>query len=271
MKTITTPIINQALTTVTLAHKDQYRKGEEKIPYVTHLVAVAEILAKYTYDESIICAGLLHDTIEDTSVTYEQIESQFGSKIATIVRDVSEDTSNKEGNEKGSWRERKEGYINHLKVATQEALMVCAADKIHNLRSMIEGYQRDGKAFFEAFNSPAETKLAFYHNILRIIRQRLDNAIVDELSYIYLEAERILSKAEDEIDLKVKEIKHYYYQDIAKVSAIYPTLSLQGQHLIDSFNYDQVMEAHQHGTELTQRQTLRMRELAQRLNLPSPV
>lgn len=136
-------IIERAKQTATRLHKGQYRKGfKTAVEYITHPLAVADILAKYTTDENVIVAGILHDTLEDCDYTYEQLQREFGSSVASIVADVTEDFALKRTlGEKESWALRKQKYLDHLRDASGEALMVCAADKIHNLNSIIAAYE----------------------------------------------------------------------------------------------------------------------------------
>ena len=77
-------MINRATEFATRAHEGQVRKGTKR-PYIVHPVEVADIVSTMTQDEEIISAAVLHDTIEDTDVTYEDIKAEFGEKIAEIV------------------------------------------------------------------------------------------------------------------------------------------------------------------------------------------
>src|SRR3990167_6351226 len=98
-----TPKIHKTIGKAALLHKDQKRK-HGNLPYITHSYSVAFILSRYTKDEDIICAGLLHDTIEDCDYSAEQLKADFGDRIASIVLGVTEDVALK--NSKGdvaSW------------------------------------------------------------------------------------------------------------------------------------------------------------------------
>lgn len=131
-----TPKIQKAIYKASVLHKGQKRKVED-LPFVTHLFSVAFILSNYTDNENIIVAGLLHDALEDVKAYYfKDLEKDFGERVTKIVKEVSEDKDpNIEENKKATWQRRKEGYLSHLKNASYEAMMVCCADKIHNLRS----------------------------------------------------------------------------------------------------------------------------------------
>src|SRR5437868_4321778 len=97
-------------------HIEQTRKGGE-IPYVAHLLGVASTVIEAGGDEDQAIAALLHDAIEDQDTTREEIEANFGARVARIVANVSD--MPKEGTERtaDNWRERKEGYLEHLREA----------------------------------------------------------------------------------------------------------------------------------------------------------
>jgi len=177
------PIVEKALAFATKLHEGQFRKPEEqKIPYITHPKAVAEIVAKYTDDEDVIAAAILHDTIEDCDYTMDEMRREFGERVSQIVADVSEDVELKRlDGTKASWLERKQKYLNHLAGASAEAMLVSAADKTHNLRSMIEAYKLVGEKLWGYFNSPPDRKLWFYEEVLRIVKEKYPDGIEKEL------------------------------------------------------------------------------------------
>ncbi|MCA9357566.1 bifunctional (p)ppGpp synthetase/guanosine-3',5'-bis(diphosphate) 3'-pyrophosphohydrolase, partial [Candidatus Kaiserbacteria bacterium] len=100
--------IEQATKAAALLHQDQLRKGEVALPYITHLVGVTMILRDYTDDEDTLVAALLHDTIEDTDYTLEELKADFGEKAALYVDTVSEHWY--EGENKLPWLEVKKNY-----------------------------------------------------------------------------------------------------------------------------------------------------------------
>jgi len=112
-------------------HKNQRRKNSEKIPYINHPIGVAYILtheAKIT-DAEVIQAALLHDTVEDTDTTFEEIEREFGENVRNIVDEVTDDKSLPKA-------ERKRLQIVHAKDSTYQAKLVKLADKLYNLRDL---------------------------------------------------------------------------------------------------------------------------------------
>jgi len=144
-------------------HGAQIRKGTEELqqaatPYVSHLVAVSELVLRYGGDEEQAIAALLHDAVEDGGAEWEAvIGARFGDRVRRIVMDCTDGVPDAAG-EKNPWRERKERYIAHLSTVGGDALLVSAADKLHNLSCIRLDFDEFGVAVFERFSvSPAET------------------------------------------------------------------------------------------------------------------
>jgi len=189
--------IQRAINLASKLHLGQTRKGDHDLPYISHPFSVAWILSEFTNDEDVVIAGLLHDVLEDVKgYDFANLAHDFGDNIANIVKGVSEDKDpNIEIDEKATWEERKRKYLNNLENDSSEALMVCAADKIHNLRSMAESYKEQGEALWERFNSPADKKFWFYEEVYNIIEKRLDNKIVAELKEEILHIKELVRKS----------------------------------------------------------------------------
>jgi (p)ppGpp synthase/HD superfamily hydrolase len=157
--------IERAIALALRAHEAQVRKGDGQLPYVVHPVTVALILSRYTGDEDTIIGGLLHDTLEDTLVTAEEIEREFGEKVRDMVLDVTEpDLPGL------SWETRKARYLRRLQTAPRPSLLVAGADKIANLISMIAAHATTGDALWERFHAPPGSKLGFYRQVHTLIR-----------------------------------------------------------------------------------------------------
>ena len=114
-------------------HKDQRRKDKEASPYINHPISLAKTLIDFgcISDINIICAALLHDTVEDTETTPEEIIENFGSEINEIVMEVTDDKSMSKGS-------RKQAQIDHATSLSSQAKAVKLADKICNLRDVSE-------------------------------------------------------------------------------------------------------------------------------------
>jgi (p)ppGpp synthase/HD superfamily hydrolase len=189
--------IQKAINVAAEKHHGQSRKGKE-IPYIVHPFSVALILSEYTHNEDIISAGLMHDVLEDVKdYSFNDLKNDLGEKIARIVEEVSEDIDLNTEDQKATWDYRKHKYLEDLKTESYEAMMITAADKIHNLNSLIEAYGVHGEKIWEKFNAPAEKKLWFYREVLHVLRGRLNNEIVRELEKVYKRAKRITTKRAD--------------------------------------------------------------------------
>lgn len=190
-----TPKIQKAINRAAVLHHSQIRKGDG-LPYIVHPVAVGFILANYTNDEDVVCAGFLHDVLEDVpraDYSEEKFVEDFGENVLEIVKGVSEDKDpeiSKE-EERATWRVRKEKYLIHLKNDSPEAMMVCAADKIHNLSALTLAFEKDGMAVFDNFNTTIEEKMWFYGQVVEIIKEKLGGEISQELEDVY---QNLLSK-----------------------------------------------------------------------------
>ena len=122
----------EALQFAAVKHRDQRRKDLEASPYINHPIALANILWREggVTDPDVICAALLHDTVEDTQTTATELRKAFGRKIASIVMEVTDD-------KKLEKAERKRLQIEHAPHLTREAKLVKLADKISNVRDML--------------------------------------------------------------------------------------------------------------------------------------
>ena len=119
-------------------HKDQRRKDVNASPYINHPISLADILCNEAHitDIETICGALLHDTVEDTETTAEELEEVFGREIGTIVMEVTDDTSLTRA-------ERKQAQIDHAAGISDKAKLVKLADKISNLRDVIDNAPAD--------------------------------------------------------------------------------------------------------------------------------
>src|SRR5687768_15769282 len=123
--------IFEALQFAAHKHRDQRRKDPEASPYINHPIALANILwvSGGIDDPNVICAALLHDTVEDTETTEAELVERFGAKIASIVMEVTDDKSLEKA-------ERKRLQVEHAPHLSREAKLVKLADKISNVRDV---------------------------------------------------------------------------------------------------------------------------------------
>ncbi len=182
--------IEQAIKAAALLHHDQLRKGVAQIPYVTHLVAVMMILRDYTSDEDTLVAALLHDTLEDTDYTRDELIEDFGEKVATLVTTLTEPRS--VGDFQISWLDSKKEYANQLRKGEMEAVMIAAADKIHNFRSTVEEYFENHDRFVKDFGPRFDQRLEAYQAIANAINNRLKDGIVHEFNQTFNEYKKFI-------------------------------------------------------------------------------
>jgi (p)ppGpp synthase/HD superfamily hydrolase len=180
-----------ALVYTTEVHELQRRKGTE-IPYLAHLLAVASLVLEDGGDEDEAIAGLLHDAIEDTDVTFDDLTARFGPKVAEIVQGCS-DTDVKP---KPPWRARKEAYLVHLIDARPEVVRVSLADKVHNARSVLFDYRLMGEELWARFNPDAD-QLWYYRSLVEVFRRVSRSPLVDELDRAVTELEGLTRHAPD--------------------------------------------------------------------------
>lgn len=158
MMAIASDLIDRAIRVAEEAHRDQLRKGTS-IPYITHPLAVGITLARAGRDEEVIAAGILHDTVEDTPLTLEDIEEEFGPRVATLVDGASEP------NKKLRWEERKQHTVEFLKTAPLDVRYITCADKLSNIRSVIVGYQLQGEDLWKVFRRGKDQQLWYYNSV----------------------------------------------------------------------------------------------------------
>lgn len=183
--------IEQAIRAAALLHEGQKRRGKVELPYVTHLAAVAWLVSDYTESEDAIVSAWLHDTLEDTGYTKEELEEDFGREVKKIVEAVTE--PKEKGGKKLSWTESKEAYNEQLKTGPDESLIIAAADKIHNMRSIVEEYHDNHKAFLKDFPGDLNERALRYQNLSNILNRRLTNDIIAEFNHVYSEYKNFLA------------------------------------------------------------------------------
>lgn len=149
-------VIEKAIAFATRAHEGQFRKGTTR-PYIVHPLEVGNIVATMTDDEEIICAAILHDTIEDCEgVNSGMICREFSERVAHLVVQESEDKSK-------TWMERKGATIEHLKSAPKEVQMIGLADKLSNMRDIDRDYPECGEALWNRFRMKDKKMIGWYY------------------------------------------------------------------------------------------------------------
>lgn len=169
-----TPLIDLAIRTAAAQHRDQNRKVND-VPYVSHPFAVAAILGNFTDDETVVAGALLHDTIEDTTYTPTELADTFGQQVLAIVQGVTEDKSIDD------WEERKADYFANLAVAPTGSKMIAVADRMHNLYSLMDEYQKHGDDLWTLFGSSPARQLWLTEEMLSIAGPAVTAGLAEQL------------------------------------------------------------------------------------------
>jgi len=180
------PKILEAIEFASIAHKGQFRKFPPSIPYISHLMAVAEILSRAGFADEVVIAGLLHDIIEDTRYTAEDVKEKFGDKVLELVLGVTE-------NKSLSWAERKEKYLVNLQAASVEVKAISAADLLANRLSNLLGLRRGINPWLSFSQTPA----AYARKIFEIDRRRMEIIKQSENIPFIPELEAVAKEVED--------------------------------------------------------------------------
>ena len=141
------------------AHMGQIRKSEPDKPMIIHPISVGMLLEEYGYDEAVVAAGYLHDVVEDTKYTIEDIKKEFGDEVANLVMGASEPDKSL------SWEERKAHTIEETKKLPLKNKLVICADKINNLEDLMLKFQKSGKRDFSAFKRGEEQQKWYYTSV----------------------------------------------------------------------------------------------------------
>ncbi len=151
-KYLDTNLLDKAMHFAIDAHANTERRGKG-FPYIVHPMEAVEIVATITPDQELLAAAVLHDTVEDTDVTVEQIRAQFGDRIAKLV-DAESDQFTEGVSEVDSWRGRKQAAIDRLAAASHDAKIVAMGDKLSNMRAIARDYAQIGDELWNRFHAP---------------------------------------------------------------------------------------------------------------------
>ena len=150
-KPLNTDVLDRAIIFAVKAHAGTERRGKG-YPYIVHPLEAVEIVATMTKDQELLAAAALHDTVEDTDVTVEQIRTEFGERVADLVAAESDEMP--AGiSEEDSWHSRKQAAIDRLAKASREAKMVALGDKLSNMRAIARDFADQGDALWNLFHA----------------------------------------------------------------------------------------------------------------------
>ena len=144
--------LDRAIIFAVQAHKNTERRGKG-FPYIVHPLEAMAIAATLTCDQELLAAAVLHDVVEDTGVTLDDLRREFGEKVAFLVEKES-DMFVEGVSEEDSWRTRKQAAIDRIAAAPREAKIVAMGDKLSNMRAIARDYDELGDTLWERFHAP---------------------------------------------------------------------------------------------------------------------
>lgn len=191
--TVATPRFLDALSYAMQLHGADIRKGTS-IPYVAHLLSVCSLVLVDGGGEDEAIAALLHDALEDhpEATSRQTIAGRFGQGVLAIVEGCTDTPPDYKGGPKPPWKERKRGYLEHLKEAGPEERRVSLADKLDNARSTLADYRSQGDLVWSRFNAGKEDQLWLYRSLRETFRAAgAAGFLFEEFESAVLEMERL--------------------------------------------------------------------------------
>jgi len=161
-------LVNKAIIFATNAHKDQVRDSTT-IPYILHPLEAGMIVAGIDEDPELIAAAILHDTVEDTPVTKEDLTKEFPARVVDLVLHESENKREELPSEL-TWDIRKQETIDQLKTASLDVKIVCLGDKLSNIRAMYRDYDNLGEKFWKRFSAPMDRQKWYYYSLVEVLK-----------------------------------------------------------------------------------------------------
>lgn len=149
-KFLDTDLFDRAARFAVDAHHNTERRGKG-FPYVIHVMEAAEIAATLTTDQELLAAAVLHDTIEDTGVSVDDIRREFGARVAQLVEEES-DQFVENLPEEATWHDRKQAAIDRIASASHDAKIVAMGDKLSNMRAIWRDYKTIGDEVWNIFH-----------------------------------------------------------------------------------------------------------------------
>lgn len=176
----------------------EFRKGT-RIPYMAHLLGVASLVlgeagGPIPVTEDMVIAALLHDTVEDHGgmPRLREVESLFGPEVARMVAGLS-DTFAEDHDSKEGWEGRKTTYIARLRSESDDVLLISAADKLYNAKSILDDFRKIGHKVFERFQRGADQQIWYFEELLAVFLSHPRNRIVNELERVVSELRALVS------------------------------------------------------------------------------
>lgn len=166
-----TTLVDKAIVFATRAHQGTERRGKG-FPYIVHPLEAMTIVATITNEPDLLAAAVLHDTVEDTDVTLDELRQEFGEHIASLVADETDVKHTPDG-KKLTWKERKQRDMDNLRAASREVKIVAIGDKLSNMRAIARDYRQKGDALWQIFRVKDKATHAWRYKGLRDALQEL--------------------------------------------------------------------------------------------------
>ncbi|HET7418734.1 MAG TPA: HD domain-containing protein [Solirubrobacterales bacterium] len=159
------PLVRNALEQARSAHAGQTRNGSGGMPYIEHPIRVAATLDELGYGEAVLAAALLHDVVEDSDTSLEDLRAQFGGEVVGLVGAMTD------AEDIDDYRQRKAEHRERMAAAPVEAMAIYGADKLTNSRTLNAAYREEGDAVRDEFKVPLELKLEIWEADLALLRE----------------------------------------------------------------------------------------------------
>ena len=167
-------ILENAIIFATEKHEGMFRKASD-VPYIVHPLEAVSIAAGITSDPEVLVATVLHDVVEDTPTTMDEIEAMFGTRVAMLVSSDNEDKMPDIPPDE-SWEQRKKAIIKHFESASRDEKILLLADKLSNIRSLSRDYARFGDTVWEKFNQRNKDKHEWYYREIARVTSELSGS-----------------------------------------------------------------------------------------------
>ena len=179
MNQMDTSLLDRAILFAVRCHSGVERRGKG-FPYIVHPMEAMAIAVTMTADQEVLAAAALHDVVEDTDVTLDDLRAQFGDRIARLV-----DTESDRFAEGLDWRSRKEESLRRLKAASRDEKIVALGDKLSNMRAIARDYTSKGEVFWDLFHIKDKSVHAWrYRSLLDALSDLSDTYAYQEFEFL---------------------------------------------------------------------------------------
>jgi (p)ppGpp synthase/HD superfamily hydrolase len=158
-------LVREALEAARDAHAGQIRNGSGGASYIEHPLAVADLLAEHGFAEQTLAAALMHDVVEESDTSVEEIGARFGEPVGDLVDALTDEE------EIEDYERRKEAHRAQVEAAGPEALAIYAADKLANIRALRGAYAKEGETIGVELKAPLDVKVAVWEADLALLRR----------------------------------------------------------------------------------------------------